>query len=430
MSKCTAEKITKCAEDNKICNPATGRCVKKDGKIGKELIKAKKSKSKKSKKSKSRSKSKSKKKMTIKEKIEECKKKGLVYDRETGKCRPSKRGKKPAKKPDRRQENLDNRPVIIERERVENEPDENTINDYHSIIMDYINGDDKAINKLTVQRRNGLLHSVKFHGTKFGRVEYFKKHLEKHLGAKWSKRVLDSNDDLSDIPSVKRLGVPGRQGTTIQLHCDDGNNYAVKVTRKGTSCGDGATGGMGFLKQARMQELAAQYDVTCHVEAVYCGHKKDVSFMVMPVFKDRFVDRYRKGSTVSLKHQKQLWNLYLKLDSYVGIIHNDMNCLNVMIDFKDNVKLIDFDRSVVTEKKHIKKWGCYPNLYFLSILNCFRMYAIEPGSWLGPKIESMDKPDPHRYIIEPATYADVEGAGDAGDAGGDGFGGFLGWFRF
>ena len=273
---------------------------------------------------------------------------------------------------------------------------------YNSIIMNYIKGNDKALNTLTVKHRNEVLHAVKFHGTKFGRVEYFKKQLNKHLGTKWSNRVLDKTDDLSDVPSVKRLGVPGRQGTTIQLYCD-GKYYAVKVARKGTSCGDGATGGMGFLKQARMQELASKHGVTCSVDAVYCGHKNDISFMVMPVFKDRFTDRYPKRSTVSLKHQKQLWNLYLKLDSHVGIIHNDLNCLNVMIDFKDNVKLIDFDRSSVIEKKHIKKWGCYPNLYFITLLNCFRAYGINPGSWLGSKINEMKVKKERRYIIKPAT---------------------------
>ena len=52
MSKCTAEKIADCAVLGKkgkvprafICNPATGRCVLKDGKIGKLIMKAKKSK--------------------------------------------------------------------------------------------------------------------------------------------------------------------------------------------------------------------------------------------------------------------------------------------------------------------------------------------------------------------------------------------------
>jgi hypothetical protein len=291
---------------------------------------------------------------------------------------------------------------------------------YHSIIMDYINGDDKAINKLTIQRRKALLHSVKFHGTEFGRVEYFKKQLNKHLGAKWRDRVLDLNDDLSDVPSVKRLGIPGRHGTTIQLYCD-GKYYTVKITRKGVSCGDGATGGMGFLKQARMQQLASEYGVTCPVDAVYCGHKTDVSFMVMPDFKERMIDRYSKGSTLSLKHQKQLWNLFLKLDSHVGILHDDLNCLSskillprlsdyaeqsnglytFVIDFNNNVKLIDFDRSVVIEKKHIKKYGCYPNLYFIWVLNCFKLYGIKLGTWLGPKIKSMKEQEERRYVIKP-----------------------------
>ncbi len=50
MSKCTAEKIAYCAVLGKkgkvprafICNPATGRCVLKDGRIGKKILAAQK----------------------------------------------------------------------------------------------------------------------------------------------------------------------------------------------------------------------------------------------------------------------------------------------------------------------------------------------------------------------------------------------------
>jgi len=50
MSKCTAEKIANCASLGKkgkvprafICNPATGRCVLKDGRIGKKILAAEK----------------------------------------------------------------------------------------------------------------------------------------------------------------------------------------------------------------------------------------------------------------------------------------------------------------------------------------------------------------------------------------------------
>jgi len=144
MSKCTAEKIAKCAEEDKICNPKTGRCVKKDGKIGKKLLeerrrraagaaerragvkpkskskksKSKKSKSKKSKKSKKPKEPKSKKKCTA-EKIAKCTEEDKICNPETGRCvkkdgklgkqilaakkpaksqkKPAKTGKKPAK---------------------------------------------------------------------------------------------------------------------------------------------------------------------------------------------------------------------------------------------------------------------------------------------------------------------------------------------
>ena len=254
---------------------------------------------------------------------------------------------------------------------------------YEDIISAYVNGDDKAINVLTVKRRNDVLHGVTFHGTKFGHVDKFKKCLEKSLGKNWAKRVLDPKDKLN-VKGVKRLGIPGRQGTTVGLEvrcCGSASckMYAIKVARQGTSCGDGATGGMGFLKQARMQQLASKYGVTPPVDAVYCGHKKDVSFMVMPVLAHRLIDVYKRGSTLSEKHQKQLWDLYKILDTKVGLIHNDLNCLNVMIDDNDNLKLIDFDRSKIIEKKNIKKWGPYINLTFLDSLNCFRMYKISPG---------------------------------------------------
>jgi serine/threonine protein kinase len=250
----------------------------------------------------------------------------------------------------------------------------------------YIAGDKKAINGLNVKYRNKLLHSVRFgkKQTMYGEVDYFKKCLVDTLGKHWAKNVLDTKVDV-DIPGVvKRLGKPGRQGTVILLTCG-GKKYAVKVTRKGTSCGDGATGGMGFLKQARLQELASKYKCTCPVLAVFCGHKKSSSFMVMPPMKDRLVDIYKKGETLSEKHQRQLWNIYLAMDTSVGVIHNDSNCLNIMTDMKNNIKLIDFDRSAVIEKKHIVKYGAYVNLDFMNLLGCFTKYSINPGKILMKK---------------------------------------------
>jgi hypothetical protein len=50
-----------------------------------------------------------------------------------------------------------------------------------------------------------------------------------------------------------------------------------------------------------------------------------------------------------------------------------------MIDGKDNVKLIDFDRSKVIQKKDIKRWGAAINISFLDMVNCFQSYGILAG---------------------------------------------------
>ena len=234
--------------------------------------------------------------------------------------------------------------------------------------------------KLNINYRKGRLNNVTFYKTKFGQVEKFQKILERKIGKNWEKQVLDISNELN-IPGIRRLGKPGRQGTVIELEHKN-KKYAIKVTQKGVKCGDGATGGMGFLKQARMQEIAAEYDITCHIYAVYCGDKKESSFMVMDVMGERLIDLYRNNE-MSQKHQEQLWNLYKKLDSEVGIIHNDDNPLNIMTDINGNIKIIDFDRSKIIEYKDIHKWGKNPNIRFLP-LRRLRHYNIS-ANWLKQK---------------------------------------------
>ena len=222
---------------------------------------------------------------------------------------------------------------------------------------------------LNLKWRKTRLHSVLFNGpstglSTYGDVDYFEAILKTQLGNNWSKRVLDINETLEDVENISRLGIPGRQGTVIRLDLP-GHSYAVKVTKKGVSCGDGATGGMGFLKQARMQEIVADFGITGHVYAVFCGKKNLPSFMVMDLMGQRVVDIYgrKTGNLVmSPLHQQQLWHLYKTLDEKVGILHNDGNCLNLMTDTAGNLKLIDFDRSALIENKHLKKRGSYPNL--------------------------------------------------------------------
>ena len=247
----------------------------------------------------------------------------------------------------------------------------------------------KQLRLLGKKYRDNLLDSVRFDGPnnfttgEFGNVSFFRTCLEKKLGKNWAKRILDNKDKLENVVGVKRLGVPGRQGVVILLTCADHANtnktrkYAVKVTRKGAACGNGKT--TGFLKQANMQQLAAMHGITPPVFAVYCGGKKTSSFMVMQPLAKRVNDVYPRGTELSLKHQKQLWNIYLTLDGQVGLLHNDLNCLNLMIDSNGDLKLIDFDRSSLIDVKRFKKLSPYPNLSLVDFVNCFSMYGIRPG---------------------------------------------------
>ncbi len=217
----------------------------------------------------------------------------------------------------------------------------------------------------------------------WGEVEYFLTELRSKLGSNWAKKVLaiyknpktgeeEPVHDLSKVRGVKRLGVPGRQGTVIKLTFN-GIDYAIKVAAKTTSCGDGSTGGMGFLKQARLQQIAAEWGVTCPVYAVHCiPGKKEMPFMAMPMMGQRLVDIYGYNGEWSEQHQKEFWNLRLLMDTYVGMVHNDGNCLNVMTDPHGNVKLIDFDRSYLMDPKHNKDHGFYNNLCFMPLHGCFR----------------------------------------------------------
>lgn len=278
----------------------------------------------------------------------------------------------------------------------EMEPEKDLQSYYKKVRNKYLqSGDPEDLNGLNKKWNDDRINKVRFHGTKYGRVQYFKKCLVAKLGTNWSGRVLNPKDRLSDVRTVERLGVPGREGTTIKIQCG-GKDYAVKVLAKGTYCGEGIEQTLeeakihadnpkesGFLYEARLQQLASEHNVTVPVEAVHCGGKDEASFLVMSPLKTRLKDYYQKNQTLSLKHQKQLWNLFKTLDEEVGIVHNDYNCLNIMVDSEDNIKLIDFGRSRTILKQWIIKSGPYPNLLLMRELNCFHFYKTPlPGQKL------------------------------------------------
>lgn len=239
-----------------------------------------------------------------------------------------------------------------------------TISTLYKTLRTTYSGDQLA-RELKKQFTNSLLDKITFNGTKYGDVGTYKAIFEAKLGKKWASKILNLKNTFKG-PDIYRLGVPGRQGTVFKITVG-GHDLAVKVTRRGTAAAP-------FLRQARFQQLAATHDITCAVLAVCCGGKKDYSFMVMDAFKSRVIDIY-KGEVMSTKHQRQLFQLYYILDTEVGVRHNDSNCLNVMIDNSDNIRLIDFDRSILIHS--IKRGDFFPNTQGLKALNCFKGFSIK-----------------------------------------------------
>jgi len=218
---------------------------------------------------------------------------------------------------------------------------------------------------LTNERANAEMDAVTFRGSKYGDVDLFRGILTEKLGKNWEKAVLSVKTDLSTVPGIQRLGIPGRQGTVIKL-THGGKAYAVKVTRPGVRCGDGyAASQFGFLKQARIQQIVSRFGLTVPVHAVFCGNNLP-SFVVMDTLHKRVFDIYKTPNRtptkdkpyrrmMSTKHQNQYWDIMHKLDTVVGVHFNDHNCLNLMTDSKGDLKLIDFDRS------HLITWTKYLN---------------------------------------------------------------------
>jgi tRNA A-37 threonylcarbamoyl transferase component Bud32 len=197
-------------------------------------------------------------------------------------------------------------------------------------------------------------------------------------------------------PNLKYLGQPGRQGVAVLIR-ENNIEYVFKLAHSVGHKGFGKAtltrgqrrknrntygkyendgGPLGFISQAKFQMISAMHNCTVPVYA--CGVQNDtdvaealripVSFIVMPPLKMLAHDYIKEKLTmypksVVIQHfVAKYYNLMLKMDTDVGILHNDTNNLNVMVDEEDDVVLIDFDRSVFTSHVQLQKRGLYTNL--------------------------------------------------------------------
>lgn len=158
-------------------------------------------------------------------------------------------------------------------------------------------------------------------------------------------------------------GKRGKDGTTFIVTYNK-KEYAIKMFEEDFHSGI-------IQKEAYLQEKAAAKEITPNIFAVNTTEK----YIIMGALQQTITSyktnmesyqKRRRNSTITCylmsdKHQQQLIDLCLKLDE-VGVLHNDSNPLNIMMDKEDNLKIIDFGFSTLIDEKMIEKRGPHPNI--------------------------------------------------------------------
>lgn len=202
---------------------------------------------------------------------------------------------------------------------------------------------------------------------------------------------------------VTYIGKPGAQGIAILVEDDAGVPYIYKLARfdpakegqhkNNTLAGTGiglvsrndqrrsrATNGvyeagsgnmLGLIAQAKMQMIAAMQGCAPPVYACAASDRNQmpVSYIVMPPMR-RLLREYQEE--LETTHGEEVarsivfaktWNLALKMDTHVGINHDDQKFNNIMQDFDGEILLIDFDFSSFVDHLSMSKNGKFLNLY-------------------------------------------------------------------
>lgn len=149
-------------------------------------------------------------------------------------------------------------------------------------------------------------------------------------------------------------GQKGKEGTTFLAKMDEYPNekYAVKLFKKTKSADK-------MEKEARLQQMAADNGVAPAVRGV----SKVGKFIVMDALKETIVAKAwrEKWTELPSSYKAMLYALCVRLDQ-AGVLQNDGNPLNLMVDDTGRLYIIDygFAKDITTKVK--KKRGPQPNI--------------------------------------------------------------------
>ena len=148
-------------------------------------------------------------------------------------------------------------------------------------------------------------------------------------------------------------GKTGKEGTTFIATGESKKEYAIKLFKKTKSKKK-------IHDEAYYQSKAAEKNITPRV----LGINLEANYIIMEKLEHTIVDYYKeilKKDVLTKKHQQRLIEICEKLDE-VNIIQNDGNPLNLMLNDKGDLMIIDFGYAKTIDEKMLKKRGPEPNI--------------------------------------------------------------------
>ena len=149
-----------------------------------------------------------------------------------------------------------------------------------------------------------------------------------------------------DFEVIKQLGQDGAQGVVYLVEFPNKLRAAMKAFKKTKSPAR-------IQAEADFQSAAADAGIAPEVMHVDLENKR----IFMEPMQCRLVDVLKTSNN---HFEEDLRHIMKTLDE-IEILHNDGNALNLMLNDRDELQIIDFGLSKKIDRKLRKKWGDYPN---------------------------------------------------------------------
>ena len=149
-----------------------------------------------------------------------------------------------------------------------------------------------------------------------------------------------------DFEVIKQLGKDGAQGVVYLVEFPNMLRAAMKQFKSTKSPAR-------IRVEADFQSAAADAGIAPEVMHVDLENKR----IFMEPMQCRVVDVLERTNN---RFEEDLRHIMKTLDE-IDILHNDGNALNLMLNDRDELQIIDFGLSKKIDRKLRRKWGDYPN---------------------------------------------------------------------